>query len=96
MFLYVRTYACTRGVHTHTHTHRYIHIYIHCIHMQVANSFDQETTAALMARWAVYKAENEDSFDILRWLDRKLIQVCLCMDVCVHGCVYVCMYACMQ
>lgn len=44
--------------------------------MEVANSFDQETTAALMARWAVYKAENEDSFDILRWLDRKLIQLC--------------------
>ena len=44
--------------------------------LEVSNSFDQETTAALMARWAVYKAENEDSFDILRWLDRKLIQLC--------------------
>ncbi|EKX47073.1 secretory protein 23A [Guillardia theta CCMP2712] len=44
--------------------------------MEVASSFDQEATAALMARWAVHKAETEESFDILRWLDRKLIQLC--------------------
>lgn len=44
--------------------------------MEVGASFDQETAAALMARWAVYKSETEESFDILRWLDRKLIQLC--------------------
>jgi len=44
--------------------------------MEVASSFDQEATASLMARWAVSKAEGEESFDILRWLDRKLIQLC--------------------
>jgi len=44
--------------------------------MEVGSSFDQEASAALMARWAVHKAETEESFDILRWLDRKLIQLC--------------------
>ena len=44
--------------------------------MEVGASFDQEATALLMARWAVHKAEAEESFDILRWLDRKLIQLC--------------------
>jgi len=44
--------------------------------MEVGMSFDQEAAAALMARWAVHKAETEESFDILRWLDRKLIQLC--------------------
>ena len=44
--------------------------------MEVASTFDQEACASLMARWAVSKAESEESFDILRWLDRKLIQLC--------------------
>eukprot|EP00802_Teleaulax_amphioxeia_P005219 Tamp_05223.p1 GENE.Tamp_05223~~Tamp_05223.p1 ORF type:complete len:560 (+),score=150.25 Tamp_05223:448-2127(+) len=44
--------------------------------MEVAATFDQEATASLMARWAVAKAETEESFDVLRWLDRKLIQLC--------------------
>jgi hypothetical protein len=72
--------------------------------MEVASSFDQEATASLMARWAVNKAENEESFDILRWLDRKLIQLCQkfaeyrkddassfrCVCVCARACVCLC------
>ncbi|KAJ1490827.1 protein transporter SEC23 [Baffinella frigidus] len=41
-----------------------------------AHGWMEEATALLMARWAVHKAETEESFDILRWLDRKLIQLC--------------------
>lgn len=43
---------------------------------EIAAGFDQETAAVLMARMAVYKTENEDSFDILRWVDRMLIRLC--------------------
>lgn len=43
---------------------------------QIAAGFDQEAAAVLMARMAVYKTENEDSFDILRWVDRMLIRLC--------------------
>ncbi|KZV95805.1 hypothetical protein EXIGLDRAFT_459703 [Exidia glandulosa HHB12029] len=39
-------------------------------------SFDQEAAAALMARVAVFKAEIDDSPDVLRWLDRMLIRLC--------------------
>lgn len=42
---------------------------------QLTVSFDQEAAAVLMARIAVFKAETEDSFDILRWLDRMLIRL---------------------
>lgn len=42
----------------------------------IAAGFDQEAAAVLMARMAVYKTENEDSFDILRWVDRMLIRLC--------------------
>eukprot|EP01112_Ceratiomyxa_fruticulosa_P020007 TRINITY_DN668_c0_g5_i1.p1 TRINITY_DN668_c0_g5~~TRINITY_DN668_c0_g5_i1.p1 ORF type:complete len:758 (-),score=112.40 TRINITY_DN668_c0_g5_i1:65-2338(-) len=41
----------------------------------LANGFDQETAAVLMARIAVFKAENEESPDILRWLDKMLIRL---------------------
>jgi len=41
----------------------------------IAAGFDQETAATLMARIAVYKAETEEAFDILRWLDRMLIRI---------------------
>jgi len=37
--------------------------------------FDQEAAAVLMARIAVYKAETEEAFDVLRWLDRMLIRL---------------------
>jgi protein transport protein SEC23 len=42
----------------------------------IAASFDQETSAVLMARIAVFKAEIDDSPDVLRWLDRMLIRLC--------------------
>lgn len=41
----------------------------------VRAGFDQEAAAVLMARYAVWKAENEYAFDILRWLDRMLIRL---------------------
>lgn len=43
---------------------------------EISAGFDQEAAAVLMARMAVYKTENEDSFDILRWVDRMLIRLC--------------------
>ncbi|WFD01160.1 GTPase-activating protein S23 [Malassezia yamatoensis] len=43
---------------------------------QIAMSFDQEAAAVLMARIAVFKAEIDDSPDVLRWLDRMLIRLC--------------------
>lgn len=43
---------------------------------EIAAGFDQEAAAVLMARMAVHKTENEDSFDILRWVDRMLIRLC--------------------
>lgn len=43
---------------------------------QIAQSFDQEASAVLMARIAVFKAEVDDSPDVLRWLDRMLIRLC--------------------
>ncbi|TIA94136.1 hypothetical protein E3P81_00346 [Wallemia ichthyophaga] len=42
----------------------------------IAGSFDQEAAAVLMARIAVFKAEIDDSPDVLRWLDRMLIRLC--------------------
>ncbi|KAI7892638.1 protein transporter SEC23 [Mucor mucedo] len=43
---------------------------------EIANSFDQETAAVLMARIAVFKGEVDDGPDVLRWLDRMLIRLC--------------------
>ncbi|EJU02357.1 hypothetical protein DACRYDRAFT_22029 [Dacryopinax primogenitus] len=43
---------------------------------QIGQSFDQEASAVLMARIAVFKAEIDDSPDVLRWLDRMLIRLC--------------------
>jgi protein transport protein SEC23 len=42
----------------------------------IAAAFDQEASAVLMARIAVFKAEIDDSPDVLRWLDRMLIRLC--------------------
>lgn len=42
----------------------------------IGASFDQEAAAVLMARIAVFKAEIDDSPDVLRWLDRMLIRLC--------------------
>ncbi|KAI8925530.1 hypothetical protein BC831DRAFT_460352 [Entophlyctis helioformis] len=39
-------------------------------------SFDQESSAVLMARIAAFKSEVDDGPDVLRWLDRMLIRLC--------------------
>jgi len=43
--------------------------------MDLVAGFDQECAAILMARLSVFKTENEESFDILRWLDKMLIRL---------------------
>lgn len=42
---------------------------------EIPASFDQEAAAVLMARIAIFKAEIDDSPDVLRWLDRMLIRL---------------------
>lgn len=42
----------------------------------IPHAYDQEAAAVLMARIAVFKAEVDDSPDVLRWLDRLLIRLC--------------------
>ena len=42
----------------------------------VAQGFDQEAAAVLLARLAAHRAEHEEAFDTLRWLDRCLIRMC--------------------
>jgi protein transport protein SEC23 len=42
---------------------------------EIAQGFDQEAAAVLVARLAIFKAESEYLFDVLRWLDRLLIRV---------------------
>jgi len=41
----------------------------------IALGFDQEAAAVIMARYAVFKCENEDPHDVLRWIDRMLIRL---------------------
>lgn len=41
----------------------------------IGQGFDQEAAAVLLARISVFKAEAEDTFDVLRWLDRTLIRL---------------------
>jgi len=36
--------------------------------------FDQEASAAIMARYAVWKTENEEPADVVKWVDRSLIR----------------------
>lgn len=43
---------------------------------EIAQSFDQEAAAVLMARLAAFKADIDDGPDVLRWLDRMLIRLC--------------------
>eukprot|EP01090_Pellita_catalonica_P015756 TRINITY_DN4330_c0_g1_i1.p1 TRINITY_DN4330_c0_g1~~TRINITY_DN4330_c0_g1_i1.p1 ORF type:complete len:757 (+),score=97.98 TRINITY_DN4330_c0_g1_i1:97-2367(+) len=43
--------------------------------MAIMGGFDQEAAAVLMARIAVFKAEAEETFQVLRWLDRMLIRL---------------------
>ena len=42
----------------------------------ISASFDQECSAVLMARMAVWRAETQDDGpDVLRWVDRMLIRL---------------------
>jgi len=41
----------------------------------IVQGFDQEASAVLMARYAVWKCDNEDPLDVLRWVDRMLIRL---------------------
>ena len=41
----------------------------------LTSGFDQECAAVLMARLAAWRAISEDTFNILRWLDRLLIRL---------------------
>lgn len=42
----------------------------------LTNSFDQEAAAVLMARITLFKAEQDDGADVLRWVDSMLIRLC--------------------
>ena len=44
-------------------------------HDPIKCSFDQEASAVIMARYAVWRSETEEVADILRWLDRSLISL---------------------
>lgn len=44
--------------------------------MALTNSFDQEAAAVLMARVTLFKSEQDDGADVLRWIDRILIRLC--------------------
>lgn len=43
--------------------------------IDVGSGFDQEAAAVLVARLAVFKTEQEECLDVLKWLDRKLIRL---------------------
>lgn len=42
----------------------------------LASFFDQEAATVLMARLTLYKSEQDDGADVLRWIDRSLIKLC--------------------
>lgn len=42
----------------------------------LAQSFDQEAAAVLMARVTLFKSDQDDGADVLRWIDRMLIKLC--------------------
>ena len=41
----------------------------------LANGFDQETAAIIIARYAVHMTQEQEYMDIVRWLDRMLIKL---------------------
>lgn len=54
----------------------------------ISAGFDQEAAAVVMARLVVYRAEQEDGPDVLRWLDRMLIRLVNIIDKTIfelHG-----------
>lgn len=54
----------------------------------ITAGFDQETAAVLMARMAVYRAESDESPDVLRWVDRMLIRLVICLKSFLNSCIY--------
>jgi len=42
----------------------------------LANGFDQEAAAVLTSRYVAHRARSEETFEIMRWLDRTLIKLC--------------------
>ena len=42
---------------------------------EVAQSFDQETAAVLLSKIAIFKGRTEERIDVLRWIDKLLIQL---------------------
>lgn len=42
---------------------------------EIAQGFDQEAAACLLARFSVNKTENEEPLEVLRWVDRMLIRL---------------------
>lgn len=44
-------------------------------HTPIAQSFDQEAATVIMARLSVHRCEQEDSADVMRWIDRSLIRL---------------------
>ena len=42
---------------------------------ELANSFDQEAAAVLLARMAIHKTDTTPLFDVLRWLDRTVVRL---------------------
>uniref|UniRef100_A0A0L0NVY3 Protein transport protein SEC23 n=1 Tax=Candidozyma auris TaxID=498019 RepID=A0A0L0NVY3_CANAR len=42
----------------------------------LAQSFDQDAAAVLMSRITLFKSEQDDGADVLRWIDRMLIKLC--------------------
>jgi len=41
----------------------------------LAYGFDQETAAIIVARYAVHMTQEQESMDVIRWLDRMLIKL---------------------
>merc|ERR1719253_1587924 len=41
----------------------------------IAQGFDQEAAACILARFAVNKTENEEPLEVLKWIDRMLIRL---------------------
>jgi protein transport protein SEC23 len=60
-----------RRLRVTTHCHRYAEP----TNIAFASGFDQEAAAAIMARYAVCKTEDEETLDVLRWCDRMLIRL---------------------
>ena len=42
---------------------------------EMAYGFDQEASAVLMARYAVWRCQDDEPLDVIRWLDRMLIKL---------------------